>query len=79
MELESTEYHRTRTSFSFATNTGFTKGRGDMIYAGNQINGKRDTPTQRRACKLVSVTSKSGETQKTKQVRPRIIHCHEWG
>jgi len=64
MELESKEYHRTRTSFSFAINTGFTKGRGEMIYAGNQINGKRDTPTQRRACTLVSVTSKSAKPKR---------------
>jgi len=65
-KLESTHYHRTRTSFSFAKNTGFTKGRGAMIYAGNQIDGKGETPTQRRGCTLVSVTSNSGETQKTK-------------
>ena len=36
-----------------------------MIYGGNQINGKQDTPTQRRSIH-VRVTSNSGETQKSK-------------
>ena len=78
VEHESTEHNRTRTSVSFAINTAFTKGRAAMIYAGNQINGKQDTGRRKRhAFTLLSVTSKSGETQKTKQVRPCSIHCQE--